>query len=78
MARDLQLTGHDLTPHDFYQVVREDRCVKLSPQARHAMTQSRKLVEKIMQGKRPFTALRPGWEVSPRNGLSPRRHENYN
>ena len=48
MPRDLQLTGHDLTPRDFYQVVRENRRVKLSPQARHAMTQSLKLVEKIM------------------------------
>ena len=60
MARDLQLTGHDLTPHDFYQVVREDRCVKLSPQARHAMTQSRKLVEKIMQGKEAVYGVTTG------------------
>ena len=78
MLRNLQLTGHDLTPRDFYQVVRENRRVKLSPQARHAMTQSRKLVEKIMQGKEAVYGVTTGWEVSPRNGLSPRRHENYN
>ena len=52
MPRDLQLTGHDLTRRDFYQVVLENRPVELSPRARHAMTQSRKLVEKIMAGKR--------------------------
>ena len=51
MARDLQLTGHDLTRRDFYQVALENRRVQLSPRARHAMTRSRKLVEKIMQGK---------------------------
>ena len=51
MARDLQLTGHDLTRRDFYQVVLENRRVKLSPRARQAMKQSRELVEKIIQGK---------------------------
>lgn len=49
MARDLQLTGHDLTRRDFYQVVLENRRVRISPRARRAMTQSRQLVEKIMR-----------------------------
>ena len=60
MRRDLQLTGHDLTPRDFYQVVRENRRVKLSPHARHAMTQSRKLVEKMMRGKEAVYGVTTG------------------
>ena len=50
MARDLQLTGLDLTRRDFYQVVLENRRVRLSPRARQAMTHSRNFVEKIMRG----------------------------
>jgi histidine ammonia-lyase len=60
MPRDLQLTGHDLTRRDFYQVVLENRPVELSPRARHAMTQSRKLVEKIMAGKEAVYGVTTG------------------
>jgi histidine ammonia-lyase len=60
MPRDLNLAGHDLTPRDFYQVVLENRRVKLSPRARQAMTQSRQLVEKIMQGKEAVYGVTTG------------------
>ena len=51
MPRPLLLTGHSLTRRDFYQVVLENRGVRLSPGARRAMTQSRRFVEKIIRGK---------------------------
>ena len=51
MPRPLLLTGHSLTRRDFYQVVLEDRLVRLSPRARRAMTQSRRFVEKIIRGR---------------------------
>ncbi|HYA63730.1 MAG TPA: histidine ammonia-lyase, partial [Candidatus Sulfotelmatobacter sp.] len=60
MARDLHLTGHDLTPVDFYQVALENRRVGLSPRARQAMTQSRKLVEGIMDGKEAVYGVTTG------------------
>jgi histidine ammonia-lyase len=60
LPRDLQLTGHSLTRRDFYQVVLERRRVKLSPQARHAMTQSRKLVENLMRGKEAVYGVTTG------------------
>jgi histidine ammonia-lyase len=60
MPRDLHLTGQDLTRRDFYQVVLENRRVKLSPRARQAMTQSRQLVEKIMQGKEAVYGVTTG------------------
>ena len=60
MARDLQLTGRDLTRGDFYQVVLEDRRVRLSPRARRAMAQSRELVEKIIQGKEAVYGVTTG------------------
>ena len=52
MPGALQLTGHSLTRRDFYQVVLENRRVRLSPEARGAMTQSRRFIEKIIRGKR--------------------------
>jgi histidine ammonia-lyase len=60
MARDLQLTGHDLTRVDFYQVVLENRRVGLSPRARQAMTQSRKLVDAMMGGKEAVYGVTTG------------------
>jgi len=60
MARDLHLTGHDLTPVDFYQVALQNRRVGLSPRARQAMTQSRKLVEGIMDGKEAVYGVTTG------------------
>jgi histidine ammonia-lyase len=51
MPAPVQLTGHSLTRRDFYQVVLEDRLVRLSPRARRAMTQSRRFVEKIIRGR---------------------------
>jgi len=60
MARDLQLTGHDLTRRDFYQVVLESRRVRLSARAGHAMTLSRRLVEKIMRGKEAVYGVTTG------------------
>jgi len=60
MARDLQLTGRDLTRGDFYQVVLEDWRVRLSPRARRVMAQSRELVEKIIQGKEAVYGVTTG------------------
>ena len=51
MPASVQLTGHSLTRRDFYQVVLENRRVRLSPRARRAMKQSRRLVEEIIRGK---------------------------
>ena len=60
MARDLQLNGNNLTRRDFHQVVLENRGVELSPHARHAMTRSRKLVEKMIQGKEAIYGVTTG------------------
>jgi histidine ammonia-lyase len=60
MSRDLQLTGHDLTRRDFYQVALENRLVNLSPRARHGMMQSRKLVEKVIEGKEAVYGVTTG------------------
>jgi histidine ammonia-lyase len=60
MAGDLQLTGHGLTRRDFYQVVLENRRVGLAPRARQAMTQSRKLVEGIMERKETVYGVTTG------------------
>jgi len=78
MPRDLQLTGHNLTRRDFCQVVLDNRRVRLSPRARQAMTQSRKLVEKIIGGKEAVYGVTTGVGSLPRNALSPRRHGNCN
>jgi histidine ammonia-lyase len=51
MGRDLQLTGRDLTRRDFYQVVREERAVRLAAGARRAMRESRQVVEKLIRNK---------------------------
>jgi len=60
MSRDFQLTGHNVSRRDFYQVVLENRRVELSPRARYAMTQSRKLVEKMIQGKEVIYGVTTG------------------
>lgn len=51
MPGALQLTGHSLTRRDFHQVVLENRRVRLSPEARGAMMQSRRFIEKIIRGR---------------------------
>jgi len=60
MPRALHLTGHDLTPRDFYQVVLENRRVQLAPRARRAMMQSRELVEGIVRGKEAVYGVTTG------------------
>jgi histidine ammonia-lyase len=60
MLRDLQLTGRDLTPRAFYQVVLGNRPVRLASRARQAMLRSRALVEKIMQGKEAIYGVTTG------------------
>jgi len=51
MSHDVLLTGHDLAPRDFFEVTLGHRHVRLSPGARHAMMQSRKLIEKMIERK---------------------------
>lgn len=51
MPHDVLLTGRNLTLGEFAEVVLEHRHVRLSPRARHAMTQSRRLIEKMIEGK---------------------------
>lgn len=51
MPGALQLTGHSLTRRDFYQVVLENRRVRLAPEARGAMMQSRRFIEKIIRAR---------------------------
>ena len=60
MLGPVQLTGHSLTRRDFYQVVLENRCVRLSPSARRAMAQSRRFVEKIIRGREAVYGVTTG------------------
>jgi histidine ammonia-lyase len=60
MPRDLQLSGHNLTRRDFYQVALENRAVRLSPRARHVMMQSRRLVERVIDGKEAVYGVTTG------------------
>jgi histidine ammonia-lyase len=60
MPRDLQLTGLSLTREEFYEVVLENRRVRLSAGARQAMTQSRRFVEAIMRGNEAVYGVTTG------------------
>jgi len=51
MSGPVQLTGRSLTRREFYQVVLENRRVRLSTRARRAMSESRRFVEKIIRGR---------------------------
>ena len=51
MPRALLVTGRDLTPEGFFGVVLEHRRVSLDPRARLAMERSRRLVERMIEGR---------------------------
>ena len=60
MPCPLQLTGHNLTRSDFYQVVFGNRRVALHPRARGAMKRSRALIEKMIREKRVVYGVTTG------------------
>jgi histidine ammonia-lyase len=51
VPRALLLTGRDLTPEGFFGVVLEHRRVSLDPRARLAMERSRRLVDRMIEGR---------------------------
>jgi len=60
MVKRLLLTGLNLTPTDFYDVVLESRPVGLHPDARRAMARSRALVDRVIAERRVVYAVTTG------------------
>src|SRR6058998_2229117 len=60
MPHTLPLTGRNLKPQDFYDVVLRGRRVTLGPRARRAMQSSRALVETMIAEKRVVYGVTTG------------------